>query len=269
MRRYAEGMRAIPVRFLILLAVLTGGCSAFAENPAIPPGLAVLDMEQIAPGVFVKQLAPDVWVDTFIGTADGAPYPANGLLLVSGDSSVLVDPGWTPEQTKAFLAFAKERLGRPVKKAVITHWHEDRAAGIAVLREAKIETIALDLTAQALARKSRPVPEHLLTQAQLPYSDTMGFEIFYPGPGHTADNIVVYLPKQKILDGGCFLKSANVTGLGNIEDADVKAWPKSLQNLADRYPEAKVVIPGHGPIAGDPIEATRVLLEAAGKKQDR
>ena len=237
-------------------------------NPAIAPGLAVPEMEQIAPGVYVKQMAPDVWVDTFIGEADGAPYPANGLLLVSGDSSVLVDPGWKPEQTKALLAFAKERLGRPVKKAVITHWHEDRAAGIAVLRAEKIETIALDLTAEALAKKSRPVPEHLLTQAQLPYSDAMGFEIFYPGPGHTADNIVVYLPKQKILDGGCFLKSANVTGLGNIEDADVKMWPKSLQKMAARYPEAKVVIPGHGPIAGDPIGATRVLLRAAGKKPE-
>src|SRR5664280_364695 len=259
-------MRAKVVRFLVLLMVLAAGSSAFAENPAIGPGLAVPDMEQIAPGVYVKQLAPDVWVDTFVGKADGAPYPANGLLLVSGDSSVLVDPGWAPEQTKALLAFAKERLGRPVKKAVITHWHEDRAAGIAVLRAEEIETIALDLTAEALAKKSRPVPEHLFTRAQLPYSDPMGFEIFYPGPGHTADNIVVYLPKQKILDGGCFLKSANVTGLGNLEDADLVAWPKSLQNLAERYPEAKVVIPGHGPIAGDPMEATRVLLRAAGKK---
>jgi metallo-beta-lactamase class B len=259
-------MRTILVRFLILLVGLTGCCSAFAENAAIGPGLAVPDMEQIAPGVYVKQLAPDVWVDTFIGKAEGAPYPANGLLLVSGDSSVLVDPGWAPEQTKALLAFAKERLGRPVKKAVITHWHEDRAAGIAVLRAEEIETIALDLTAEALPKKSRPVPEHLFTRAQLPYSDPMGFEIFYPGPGHTADNIVVYLPKQKILDGGCFLKSANVTGLGNLEDADLVAWPKSLQNLAERYPEAKVVIPGHGPIAGDPIGATRVLLRAAGKK---
>jgi metallo-beta-lactamase class B len=259
-------MRTILVRFLILLVGLTGCCSAFAENPAIGPGLAVPDMEQIAPGVYVKQLAPDVWVDTFIGKAEGAPYPANGLLLVSGDLSVLVDPGWAPEQTKALLAFAKERLGSPVKKAVITHWHEDRAAGIAVLRAEEIETIALDLTAEALAKKSRPVPEHLFTRAQLPYSDPMGFEIFYPGPGHTADNIVVYLPKQKILDGGCFLKSANVTGLGNLEDADLVAWPKSLQNLAERYAEAKVVIPGHGPIAGDPIGATRVLLRAAGKK---
>ncbi len=259
-------MRAILVRFLILLVVLTAGCSAFAENPAIGPGFAVADMEQIAPGVYVKQLAPDVWVDTFIGKADGAPYPANGLLLVSGNSSVLVDPGWAPEQTKALLAFAKERLGRPVKKAVITHWHEDRAAGIAVLRTAKIETIALDLTAQALARKSRPIPEHLFTRARLPYSDPMGFEIFYPGPGHTADNIVVYLPKQKILDGGCFLKSANVTGLGNIEDANLTAWPRSLERVAERYPRAKVVIPGHGPIAGDPIGATQVLLRAAGKK---
>lgn len=262
MRRYAEGMRAILTFFVMLL----GASLAFGENPAIAPGLAVPDMEQIVPGVYVKQLAPGVWVDTFIGKAGGAPYAANGLLLISGDSSVLVDPGWAPEQTKALLAFATDRLKHPVKKAVITHWHEDRAAGIGVLREAKIETIALDLTAEALARKSRPVPEHLLTQSQLPYSDPMGFEIFYPGPGHTPDNIVVYLPQQKILDGGCFLKSANVKSLGNLEDADVKEWPKSLERVAKRYTEATIVIPGHGPITGDPLAATRALLQAAGQK---
>ena len=128
MRRYAEGMRAILTFFVMLLGASLG----FAENPAIAPGLAVLDMEQIAPGVYVKQLAPEVWVDTFIGKADGAPYAANGLLLISGDSSVLVDPGWASDQTKALLAFATDRLKHPVKKAVITHWHEDRAAGIAV-----------------------------------------------------------------------------------------------------------------------------------------
>jgi metallo-beta-lactamase class B len=265
MRRYAGEMRAILTRLVALFLVLTAGCFTFAENPVIPPGLAVPDMEQIAPGVYVKQLAPDVWVDTFIGKADGNPYPANGLILVSGDASVLVDPGWAPDQTKALIAFAKERLKSPAKKAVITHWHEDRAAGIAVLRAAKIETIALDLTAQALAKRSRPVPEHVFTPAELPYADPMGFEIFYPGPGHTPDNIVVYLSKQKVLDGGCFLKAANVKSLGNMEDADVKAWPASLERVAGRYPKATIVIPGHGPTIGDAIASTRALLQSTKK----
>jgi metallo-beta-lactamase class B len=36
------------------------------------------------------------------------------------------------------------------------------------------------------------------------------------------------------------------TGLGNVADADVKAWPKTLKRVLDNYPNAKIIIPGHG-----------------------
>ena len=32
-------------------------------------------------------------------------------------------------------------------------------------------------------------------------------EPFYPGPGHTEDNIVVYFRKRNLLFGGCLLKT--------------------------------------------------------------
>lgn len=44
-------------------------------------------------------------------------------------------------------------------------------------------------------------------------------EVFYPGPGHTPDNSVVYLPAHKLLYGGCFIKSKESVSLGNIEEA--------------------------------------------------
>ena len=69
-------------------------------------------------------------------------------------------------------------------------------------------------------------------------------EVFYPGPGHSVDNVVVYIPQQQLLFGGCFVKEQS---LGNLEDADIDRWPESAQHLLDRYQDARIVIPGHGP----------------------
>lgn len=85
--------------------------------------------------------------------------------------------------------------------------------------------------------------------------------MYYPGAGHTQDNVVVWFPKQSALFGGCFVKSE---GLGNLSDAVIKAWPESTQNVIFRYGNAELVVPGHGKV-GDAslLVRTRALaLEA-------
>jgi metallo-beta-lactamase class B len=75
-------------------------------------------------------------------------------------------------------------------------------------------------------------------------------ELFYPGAGHTIDNSVVWIPERKILFGGCLVKSTSSTDLGNIADADLKEWPRSIHKVMDKFPATEVVIPGHGTSGG-------------------
>ena len=81
----------------------------------------------------------------------------------------------------------------------------------------------------------------------------------YFGAGHTTDNIVVYIPSERILFAGCMCKELDSKGLGNIADADLNEWPKTIQKVLDRYQDAKIVIPGHGQ-AGD-IELLKHTLD--------
>ncbi|WP_446936959.1 hypothetical protein [Lysinibacillus fusiformis] len=69
-------------------------------------------------------------------------------------------------------------------------------------------------------------------------------ETYYPGEAHTKDNIVVWLPQYKILFGDMIfaLEQDNV---GIIDEANMNEWPYTMQNLIDKYPDAKVVIPEH------------------------
>jgi len=70
-------------------------------------------------------------------------------------------------------------------------------------------------------------------------------ETYYPGIGHTSDNIVIWFKDDQILYGGCLIKSTESKTLGNLSDANVFSWKKSLKNIDKKYPKPTIIIPGH------------------------
>jgi metallo-beta-lactamase class B len=75
------------------------------------------------------------------------------------------------------------------------------------------------------------------------------------------DNIVVWVPSEQILFVGCMVKSMRSNDLGNIVDGDLKAYPVTINKLIDKFPNAKIVIPGHGQFGGfELIKHTKELL---------
>ncbi len=103
-----------------------------------------------------------------------------------------------------------------------------------------------------------PTPIPGFTQGRHAAADDL--ELFFPGPCHTRDNILVWLPHQRVLFGGCFVKSVTADSLGNVEDAALRDWPASLGRVRAAYPSPSMVIPGHGTIHGESLAATQSLL---------
>jgi glyoxylase-like metal-dependent hydrolase (beta-lactamase superfamily II) len=64
--------------------------------------------------------------------------------------------------------------------------------------------------------------------------------LLYLGRGHTGGDIVVYLPKEKVLCTGDLL----VNGVANLIDGYVNEWPDALEKL--KPIDFVDVIPGHG-----------------------
>ena len=71
------------------------------------------------------------------------------------------------------------------------------------------------------------------------------FQTYYAGAGHTPDNIVIWFPKNKILYGGCLVKSTDAVDLGNLSDADPKQWPSTIKKIKKKFGKPNYVIPGH------------------------
>jgi cyclase len=64
--------------------------------------------------------------------------------------------------------------------------------------------------------------------------------LLYLGRGHTGGDVVVYLPKERVLCSGDLL----VNGIANLVDGYVNEWPAALEKL--RALDFDDVIPGHG-----------------------
>ncbi len=206
-------------------------------------------VRQLSPQLQVQQLAAGLWLHrTEQKLSNGAVFTANGLILETSDGIWLLDTAWGFYPTRDLLHWIDVVLQKPVRKAIATHAHDDRTGGVVALAE---RGIPLQVTTQtsAIAAEQQIAPLQVVTDLAPGgvYQDGP-VQWFYPGPGHTADNIVLWLPQYQLLHGGCFVKAPRYPGLGNIADADVAAWPVSLQRLKAQYPQALIVVPGHGEV---------------------
>ncbi|PFO66260.1 subclass B1 metallo-beta-lactamase [Bacillus cereus] len=206
--------------------------------------------------ISISQLNKHVWVHTELGYFNGEAVPSNGLVLTTSKGLVLttskglvlVDSSWDDKLTKELIEMVEKKFKKRVTDVIITHAHADRIGGIKTLKERGIKAHSTALTAE-LAKKNgyeEPLGD-LQTITNLKFGN-MKVETFYPGEGHTEDNIVVWLPQYNILAGGCLVKSASAKDLGNVADAYVNEWSTSIENVLTRYRNINAVVPGHGEV---------------------
>lgn len=197
--------------------------------------------------VLLKKISDKFYVHITFKQFGRYKIDSNGLIAVTDKGLVLIDTPWDNNQTERLLAKAEKQLGKKVVLAIITHAHQDRIGGIDTLIKKKIKVISTPKVCD-FAKKAgyaSPTPSCDPT----PYTIKIGstkIEVFYPGEAHTADNITVYFPAEKLLAAGCLAKTVKQNNLGNTTEANLKEWPNTIKNLLTRYPKVKTVLPGHG-----------------------
>ncbi|MCB0666290.1 MAG: MBL fold metallo-hydrolase, partial [Saprospiraceae bacterium] len=132
---------------------------------------------------------------------------------------------------------------------VVTHFHTDCLGGLSAFHDKNIPSYACAKTIELAKEKNLTIPSEsfeINMELKLGSGKVM---LSYPGPGHTVDNIVGYFPKDHSLFGGCLVKALGA-GKGNLEDAVVNEWSKSVRKLKEEFSGVKLVIPGHGDLGG-------------------
>lgn len=176
---------------------------------------------------------------------------SNGLIIVNKGDAFLVDTPVDEAETIQLVDWIESALKAKVVGFVPGHWHDDCVGGLDYLNKQSVKTYANKLTNQILKEKGEPQAKYSFTDSTTLTLNGLAIECHYLGGGHATDNIVVWLPSEKILFGGCMLKDCKTTGLGNTSDAaPLQEWLKTVCAVEAHFPQAKIVIPGHGQVGG-------------------
>ena len=249
--------------FILIFLV---GCAPKVETRSIDLPVAPETFIEITPDLKARHIQEGVFVITH-----SFPWEANSLAVVMDDHLVLVDTPWTPEATQKLLLWLESQVGPKEIVAINTHFHLDNLGGNPFLVEQDIPVFGSDLTvellaergqasldqtvqwlqaeedprfAQALATQELVAPTEIFDIGDgqnLEFGD-QSLVVYYPGPAHTSDNLVVYFPERKLLFGGCMIIGWD--RIGNTSDADLAAWPESVHRL-EKF-QFDILIPGHG-----------------------
>jgi glyoxylase-like metal-dependent hydrolase (beta-lactamase superfamily II) len=215
------------MKYLLLFLIASAG--VFAQNTKLK----------------IQHLKGNLYVYTTYNLFSGNPFPSNSMYMVTDDGVVLIDTPWDKNQFQPLLDSIEARHNKIVVLCISTHNHDDRTAGLDYYKSKGIATYSSKFTRERCIENGNPVAEHFFKNDTVFTVGRHKLEAYYPGEGHTPDNITVWFPEEKVLYGGCLVKSVENDGLGNIADANLKVWSNTIQKLINRYEEAAYVVPGH------------------------
>lgn len=175
----------------------------------------------------------------------GSPFPSNSAYLVTDEGVVLFDTPWDETQFQPLLDSIEKKHNKKVVLCIATHFHDDSSAGLEYYKSKGIKTYTSKFTKELAAKHNAKQAEYTFEKDTVFALGGYQIETFYPGEGHSPDNIVIWLPEFKFLFGGCFIKSTENDNLGNLSDANVEVWDESLRKLMTVFPKPNYVAVGH------------------------
>lgn len=193
----------------------------------------------------ISHLTGDFYIYTTYNTYEESQVPANGMYLVTNDGVVLFDTPWDTTQFQPLLDSIKLKHNKKVTMCIATHWHSDRTAGLEYYRQQGIKTYTTVLTDELSKKNDKKRAEYLIEKDNVFTVGPYSFETYYPGQGHTADNIVVWFNKEKILYSGCLIKGADAENLSYLGDGNITEYESTLKKVQAKCPNPKFIIISH------------------------
>jgi cyclase len=212
-----------------------------------PPSL-----QEVAPGVFAYLQLHGQWGLN------------NAGFILDPKAVTVIDTCFTERRSRDFAAAVKRAGGeRPVRTLVNTHHHGDHTHGNFVFgpgtaivghKKCRDEVIATGLGTKALWPdvdwgEIEITPPNITFRDRLSlYAGETRIELIFVGPAHTTNDIVAWLPEQRVLFAGdvVFNGGTPFVVMGSVQG--------SLQALdVIRGLGAETIVPGHGPVCAPAV----------------
>jgi glyoxylase-like metal-dependent hydrolase (beta-lactamase superfamily II) len=204
-------------------------------------------------------------------TGRGSEGRPNAGFIVTGDGVVVIDALASPAQGEQLVRAIRSVTREPIRWLVLTHHHPDHHFGAVALRQAGARVMAHPDVSTGVDEQSREAAESAWTlvvgkeqmvgfaYADVPdravvAADTLRLGakrivIAHPwrGAAHTAGDLIVWLPVERVLFAGDLLIEDGVT---MVVDGSGKGLLAALDTLAALAP--RIAVPGHGAIPAEP-----------------
>jgi metallo-beta-lactamase class B len=218
----------------------------------------------------IAHLTGDFYVYTTYSTYEGYQVPANGMYLVTSNGVVMFDTPWDTTQFQPLLDSIQLKHNKAVVMSFATHWHSDKTAGLEYYRQQGIKTYTTMLTDELSKKNNKKRAAFLMVKDTVFTVGQYTFETYYPGQGHTADNIVIWFKKEKILYGGCLIKGVDAENLGYLGDANVTEYATTLKRVQKKCPNPKFIVIAHSDWKNiNSLKHSLLLAEELKKKTNR
>jgi glyoxylase-like metal-dependent hydrolase (beta-lactamase superfamily II) len=213
-------------------------------------------------------------------TAQGDP---NVGAVEGEDFVVCIEARATPVAARDWLERLREHTDKPVRYLVLTHYHAVRTLGASAFNAGEI--VAHDQTAALIAERGAAdwaselgrmprlfrEPESIpgLTRPTLTFSDRLTIRLggdrgslvlAYCGRGHTAGDIVAWLPSTGVLFAGDLVESAAALYTG---DAFHREWASSTLDAVAGF-GARALVGGRGAVARGTGAVTAAIDQTRG-----
>ncbi len=236
-----------------------------------PAAAAALQPQEVAPGVWMVQ------GESALGSPANRNFISNAGFVVTPAGVLVVDALGSPALARELLAAIRRVTPAPLRYVVVTHYHADHIYGLQVFKDAGAEVIAHtegraylhSETAQLRLQASREElapwidAQTRLVGADRWISETTTLQlggvqlVLQPaGPAHTAEDLVVWLPAQRVLFAGDLVFRGRIPFVGQ---ADSRRWIEALGRLIAF--DAQTIVPGHGPVSGSAQEDLRLTRD--------
>ncbi|MFN3975865.1 MAG: MBL fold metallo-hydrolase [Aquificaceae bacterium] len=189
-------------------------------------------------------------------------FMSNAFGVLTREGWVVIDALSTPELSKEFVDNLMRVKRAPIRYAIITHYHPDHWYGALTYEKMGAKIIAhkklLDFyqsgEAHAALKANNErfkglysgvvlVAPHIVVEdrTRLKVGDTI-FEIISMAPAHTDNDLVVYMPTEKILFTGDLVYKDRIPFMGD-RGASSKGLIKALERI--KAMDAKMLLGGH------------------------
>lgn len=227
-----------------------------------------------------QRVSDSVWFvegSSALGSVVNQNFISNAAFVITPAGVVVIDALGSPALAQQLIAEIKKLTSQAVSHVIVTHYHADHIYGLQAFKAqgAKIiahkaaltylnsDTARLRLEASRLELAPWVDAQTVLTHAdQWIDGDTLlqvggvDFQIKALGPSHTPEDLVVYLPSERVLFAGDLVFRARIPFVGQ---ADSRHWIAALDRLLEF--NAAVIVPGHGGLSRSAREDMRLTRD--------